>query len=195
MSYKDTFEKALLKTTGKDINDHAGDYHGYRKDPRLKFMLHDLMAAGLARIVEKSKWSTGESRGLFEISDTYNALGMAASIKCLSGYQKIEFACPQDDKNKLFVTIYNLAYIGKSYVYDYTGNIEAANDRLVEWLVEAAPDYGLEIAAVLDKIENKPEMRPVTIFTEPQVMIIDRPQVVTPATGAHIQAGPARDPV
>lgn len=48
---------------------------------------------------------------------------------------------------------------GQASLYEYTGNIEAANERLIKWLAEVAPEGKMEINALLERLDEREERR------------------------------------
>lgn len=166
MSLKDRYDKTILKNSTNVVgSQYLSIFGNVYFDQRLK-MIYSLIGSGLEQVTQKS--TRLALPPIFEIDKNIIALGTMVSIRHYSKGE-IQFATPRDDKEKLLVSIlppyssYNPMALGK--IYDYTGNIEAANERLVEWLAEVAPEHSAEIGAIIDRLETPPRE---------QVIIMDR---------------------
>lgn len=156
MGLKDTYKKEILKSSTNVVGyQNPSSYGNAYFDERL-CIIGRIINSGLDKIKEKSTLSNPPS--VFKVTKSINAFGTVVSIH--HAYRgEIQFAIPRDDKEQLLVSIlppyssYGVEMpIGK--IYDYTGNIEAANDRLVEWLAEVAPEQNAEIITIFNQIEN-----------------------------------------
>ena len=171
MRLKSRFEDSLLKSKVNVVGTQPLSSHGNQfMDPRLQF-INALCGSGLDNIARKNSIIGDPAPAVFRVSRDVNALGISISVT--QGYGgEIQFSCPRNDSNTLLLSVlppYSSygSSIPEGKIYDYTGNIEAANERLVEWLAEVAPEYSAEIGAMLDKIEN-PQRGPMMVIERAQ---------------------------
>lgn len=196
VSYKDTFEKALLKSEQLISTETRAPQDAecaFDNDLRLVFI--SKLAKALDRLQHMPEISGGKS---YTASSIRNFLGNVVSIRHTddpsNNHSEIQFACPNGDKNRLFVSVYwayssrtQPAHRTDTYEYNIASShkhMGAAHARLVTWLGQTiGPDIEIQkrVTKILENLE------PVALSVERDV-----PQATT---GAHIQAGPARDPV
>lgn len=159
MGHKDTFEKALLNTDTNIVGRHTWRrLCNQYEDPRLD-LIASIVDSALDKIQRKPLISSDrQGDPVFRTRKDSTPLGMVVSIEHFSG--EIQFACPRDDKTKLLVSVYR-RHDGipslqnhSAAIYDYTGNIEAANELLIKWLAEAAPGHKAEISAILGRLDE-----------------------------------------
>jgi hypothetical protein len=163
MSYKKTFEKALLKTKGNIVGTHSfrRSCNQY-EDPRLAF-IGRVVDSGLdkLKLVPLSILDRAGST-VFKTRKDSTPLGMVISVEHYLGGE-IQFACPVADTARLLVSIYKphnghpVLTSPAADIYEYTGNIEAANERLVEWLAALAPELKAEIGTILERLDTSGE--------------------------------------
>ncbi len=165
MGLKDTYDKAILKSSANVVGEQQlSSYGNAYFDRRLK-VINTITGSGLDCIKKQS--IGGGASPVFKVKQGINALGTVISIA--HEYRgEIQFAIPRDDKEVLLVSVlppYNSYAAGMpaGKIYSYTGNVDAANERFVEWLATVAPEHSAEIGAILDRIENPPREPVMTL--------------------------------
>ncbi len=164
MSLKDTYTKAKLHSDENVVGKQSLTSYGNQFfDARLKFF-NSICGSNIENIEDKRFIQSS----VFKVRKDSNALGITISLTHHSKGE-IQFACPRGDKEKLLMSVLppSRMFDVQGKIYDYTGNIEAANERLVVWLAEVAPEHSAEIGAILDRIENPPRGPVMTIERAP----------------------------
>lgn len=158
MSYKDKFDKALLHTKTNAVGTHhwRGLSNQY-EDARLN-LIRGIVDSGL-HLIKRVSFCGESKESLFRTRIDSNPLGMVISIDATGG-ASIQFACPRGDQKTLLVSVLPNTYnrdhksgMHPAQIYDYTGNIDAANELLINWLAEIAPDYKAQIGHILESLD------------------------------------------
>lgn len=154
MSLKEKFEAGLLKSDQNLVRSRPPSnlYNQFNVErlkqiSRIALSLDDLYNIGQPVIESQRK--------VFKISHDANVLGKIIKIQHTIKPREIQFAVPFSDNDALYVDIREDNVLG-SKTYNYTGKVDEAVNRLVEWLAEVAPEHAEKISAILDKIENPP---------------------------------------